>query len=87
MGEQLTIGNGANNGGVFAWYGSHGQVQGYAPDPAKPASDLQRWFEFPADPASLIATACGLAGADITVSQWQRYLGGRPYQHVCPSSS
>ena len=86
LGEQLTIGNGANNGGVFAWFSDRGQVEGYAPDPSKPTTEKQRWFVLHADPASLVSTACRLAGSDMTRPQWQRYVVDRPYQHVCPAS-
>lgn len=86
MGVPLTIGSNANNGGVLAWYGKSGQVEGYASDVSKPNSHLLRWFTFSADPASLVSTACALAGSDITRAQWHRYVGDRPYQHVCPAS-
>ncbi len=86
LGEQLIIGNGANNGGAFAWFGDRGQVEGYAPDPTKPTTDQQRWFVFHADPVSLVSIACRLAGADMTRPQWQRFVGARPYEHVCPAS-
>jgi hypothetical protein len=86
MGSPLTIGS-SDSTGVFAWYGGGGQVEGYAADVAKPTTTTdQRWFVFPADPTSLASTACSMAGADITHEQWQRYLGDRPYQHVCPPS-
>jgi WD40 repeat protein len=86
-GNRLPIGNGANNGGVFAWYDRAGDVVGFGNDPAHPDSDLHRWFVFSADPASLVHTACDLAGADITRDQWRRYVGDRPYRSVCPHSS
>jgi DNA-binding SARP family transcriptional activator/WD40 repeat protein len=84
MGNPLTIGS-PDSTAVFAWYGGGGQVEGYAADVVKPTTTTdQRWFVFRADPASLASTACSLAGADITDEQWQRYVGDRPYRHVCP---
>ena len=81
----LQIGNSSNNGGVFAWYQPNGQVQGYAADAAKPTFTFtQRWFELHTDRTSLVSTACDLAGADITPAQWKRYVGDRPYRHICP---
>jgi hypothetical protein len=79
----LPLGIGANTGGVYAWYAPDGEVVGFAPDNRRPGSLFQRWFDFRAQPAQLAATACELAGADITPAQWHRYLGDRPYQHVC----
>ena len=82
----MSIGNGSNNGGVFAWFGNRGQVEGFAPDVSKPngRSRCSGGSPSDADPTSLVATACRLAGADITRAQWHRYVGDRPYQHVCP---
>ncbi|HZC52729.1 MAG TPA: hypothetical protein VE441_09560, partial [Mycobacterium sp.] len=84
-GDRLLIGNGANNGGTFAWYNDAGEVVGFAPDPRKPNTDLHRWFDFRSAPQELASTACALAGRDITRAQWQRYVGDRPYEHVCPA--
>jgi hypothetical protein len=82
MGRPLQVGNLAS-GGIFAWFGRSGQVEGYAPDLAKPQSDLRRWFTLRVDPASLVREACQVAGQDITPAQWQRYVGDRPYRRVC----
>jgi WD40 repeat protein len=82
-GGRVIIGNGANNGGVLAWFDAAGNVVGLASDERKPNTDLQRWFTFNAQPASLLSTACGLAGADITRVEWARYVGDRPYRPVC----
>jgi WD40 repeat protein len=81
--QPLSLGPGANNGGVFAWYAPDGDLVGFAHDPARPGQAVQRWFELPVQPAELARTACELAGGDITRAQWQRYVGDRPYQHVC----
>ncbi len=36
------------------------------------------------DPASVIRLACALAARDMSRDEWQTFLPGRPYQHVCP---
>jgi len=36
------------------------------------------------DPASIIRMACALAARDMSGDEWQTFLPGRPYQHVCP---
>jgi hypothetical protein len=83
-GQRIPIGNGANNGGTYAWYGPNGDVVGLAQDQRASNSGLLRWFRFKASPSELAKTACELAGADITRAQWRRYLGGRPYRQICP---
>ena len=83
-GDRLPLGDGHVNGGTFAWYDPSGQVVGFATDPAHPATDRERWFDLPARPDQLASAACALAAADMTREQWQRYVGDRPYQHVCP---
>ncbi|HEU5242497.1 MAG TPA: WD40 repeat domain-containing protein, partial [Ornithinibacter sp.] len=35
------------------------------------------------DPRSWVATACRLAGRDLTEQEWRSYLGERPYERVC----
>ena len=35
------------------------------------------------DPGSWVATACRLAGRDLTEQEWRTYLPNRPYQRVC----
>ena len=35
------------------------------------------------DPRSWVATACRLAGRDLTEQEWRSYLGERPYEPVC----
>jgi len=84
MGRQLPIGT-LGTGGIFAWYTRSGQVAGYAPDLAKPNSDLRQWFTLRVDGPSLAREACQLAGETITRAQWTRYVGDRPYQSVCPA--
>jgi DNA-binding SARP family transcriptional activator/WD40 repeat protein len=37
------------------------------------------------DPRSWLATACRLAGHDLTEQEWRTYLPGRPYRPVCAS--
>jgi DNA-binding SARP family transcriptional activator/WD40 repeat protein len=86
-GGRITIGNGANNGGIVGWYDAKGRVVGVAPDEAKPDTDLQRWFVFDETDTSLLSTACTLAGADITHAQWARYVGDRSYRSVCPTTT
>ncbi len=81
LGAQLTIR--AQDGGAFAWYDPHGDVDGYAPDSAKASLDLVRWFRFRVDTPALLTAACDVAGGDISRSQWQRYVGDQPYRHVC----
>jgi DNA-binding SARP family transcriptional activator/WD40 repeat protein len=82
LGSQLTIQ--AQNGGAFVWFDPHGDVDGYAPDPTKPLSNVDRWFNFRVDTPALVSAACDVAGTDISRSQWQRYVGDQPYRHVCP---
>jgi hypothetical protein len=79
----LPLGVGANTSGAFAFYAPDGDVVGFASDDAHPGTSDMRWFHFSARPAALVATACKLAGADITRAQWQRYVGDQPYRHVC----
>ena len=35
------------------------------------------------DPASWVATACRLAGRDLTQEEWRTYLPNRPYTRTC----
>lgn len=84
-GEPIAVGNGANNGGTYAWYSPGGDIVGYAQDERRSNTSLQRWFNFQATPRELAITACALAGSDMTPAQWQRYVGDRPYRHVCPA--
>ena len=35
------------------------------------------------DPRSWMATACRLAGRELTEQEWRSYLGDRPYERVC----
>jgi sugar lactone lactonase YvrE len=81
-GQHILIGNSANNGGNWAWFAPDGNIVGFAQDSQRPSGGM-RWFEFDARPSALAAAACTLAGADITRAQWQRYVGDRPYRHVC----
>jgi DNA-binding SARP family transcriptional activator/WD40 repeat protein len=81
--QPLSLGPGANNGGLFAWFAPDGDLVGFAQDPKHPASALQRWFDLRVEPAQLARTACALAGGDITRAQWRRYVGDQPYRHVC----
>jgi class 3 adenylate cyclase/WD40 repeat protein len=37
------------------------------------------------DPESLRATACRLAGRDLTREEWTTYLPGEPYRRTCPA--
>jgi hypothetical protein len=37
-----------------------------------------------ADPAHWIATACRIAGRNLSASEWQHYLPGLAYQVTCP---
>ena len=72
---------GTANGDWFAFYNPRGDIVGLAPTGAN--GDRLRWFTFPARSSELLSTACQLAGADITPQQWTRYVGPRPYRHVC----
>ena len=40
-------------------------------------------FTWHLDPGSWVATACRLAGRELTEQEWRSYLGDRPYQPVC----
>jgi hypothetical protein len=86
-GDRLPVGAASFGGGLFAWQGPNGTVVGFASDPSHKDSDLERWFTLSVDPATLVRTACGLAGADITQAQWQRYVGDRPYRSVCTAAT
>jgi DNA-binding SARP family transcriptional activator/WD40 repeat protein len=83
QGQPLEIGDSGNNGGVYAWYTASGDVAGLAEGVGSIAGGQQSWFTLQVAPAKLAALACQLAGADITRAQWQRYVGDRPYRHVC----
>jgi WD40 repeat protein len=37
------------------------------------------------DPATWLGQACAYVGRELTLAQWQSYLPGRPYRHVCPT--
>jgi hypothetical protein len=78
LGEPVSLGSGS----VLAWYDRAGNVVGFAPD-SRPDADGYRWFRMAAAPDQLTAIACGLVGTDITRAEWQRYVGDRPYRHVC----
>ena len=69
--------------GTYAFYAPNGDVVGFVQSTPGTSSDAQRWFDLKAQPAQLARTACALAGADITRAQWARYVGDRPYRHVC----
>ena len=58
---------------------------GLSQDQRRPNDNVVRWFTFDGQPAELATIACQLAGSDITSAQWQRYVGDRPYRHVCPT--
>jgi WD40 repeat protein len=73
----------APSGWWFAFYNSAGDIDGLAP--SGPDGGSSQWFTFPGRSSELLATACQLAGTDITPAQWTRYVGDQPYQHVCPS--
>jgi WD40 repeat protein len=81
--QPLSLGPGANHGGVFAWFAPDGDLVGFAQDARRPASGMQRWFDLRIAPAQLARTACALAGGDITPAEWRRYVGDQPYRHVC----
>jgi hypothetical protein len=36
------------------------------------------------DPSDWQATACRLAGRNLTLAEWAQYIPGRPYQKTCP---
>ena len=36
-----------------------------------------------ADPSSWVRTACAIAGRNLTLAEWQRYLPDRPYRRTC----
>jgi WD40 repeat protein len=74
-----------SGGDAWAWYDRTGNVLGLAPD-RRPNTDGYRWFHLGTAPGRLATLACSLAGADITRAQWQRYVGDRPYQHVCSAA-
>ena len=40
-------------------------------------------FTWNLDPRAWRATACRLAGRELTRAEWQSYLGDRPYERVC----
>jgi DNA-binding SARP family transcriptional activator/WD40 repeat protein len=40
-------------------------------------------FTWHLDPGSWVATACHLAGRELTRQEWRSYLGDRPYVRVC----
>ncbi len=40
-------------------------------------------FSWDLDPRAWLATACRLAGRDLTEQEWRSYLGERPYEPVC----
>ncbi len=80
-GEGVLIGDSRSSDGNWAWYRPDGDVVGFST-----RDDIERWFTFHAQPAELSTLACQLAGSDITNAQWQRYVGDRPYEHVCPAA-
>ena len=82
-GQPVEIGGSEGSGGLSAWYAPDGDVVGLAGDANRPDAGV-RWFTLHAQPAALVAIACRLAGSDITPAQWQRYVGDRPYRHICP---
>lgn len=65
---------------AFGWYDDAGDVVGFAP---VAGGTGVRQYVLRTDRARLVATACELAGADITREQWRRYIGDRPYRSVC----
>ena len=81
-GQAIEIGGSEGSGGLSAWYAPDGDVVGFASDADRPDAGV-RWFSLRAQPSSLLSIACQLAGSDITEAQWQRYVGDRPYRHVC----
>jgi len=73
----------ADGGPTWAWYTPGGDVTGLGPNLDVPGSAAYRWLRLDARPATLLATACRLAGGDMTRAQWRRYLGDRPFRTVC----
>jgi WD40 repeat protein len=76
IGPPIRVGSGP----VYAWFDPHGDVFGYSEDLA---TKTQRRFTFPGRPAEWLATACAIAGDDLTRNEWARYVGDRPYQRTC----
>ena len=79
----IAVGNGANNGGIFAWYRPTGRIVGLAPDVRRPGTDLQRWFTFDSAPGDLVRTACLLAGGTVSRARWAQLAADQPYRRVC----
>jgi WD40 repeat protein len=84
MAQPLRVDSTADTGGVYAWYAPNGHVVGFAQDNAHLSSQLQRWFDLPAQPAELSRAACTLAGGDMTRTTWRHFVPNEQYRHVCP---
>jgi hypothetical protein len=69
----------------YAWFTNGDTVTGLAPLAGRPGQEIEGAFRFSAAPAKWAAQACALATRDMSRPEWHRYLGARPYQHVCPA--
>ena len=38
---------------------------------------------YPLEPSAWLEEACAVVGRDLTRSEWERYLSGRPYERSC----
>jgi len=45
--------------------------------------DEHAGLTYPLDPQVWLREACGIAGRDLTPTEWDRYLPGRPWQPTC----
>jgi DNA-binding SARP family transcriptional activator/WD40 repeat protein len=82
VGSRVEFGD-ASSGQMFAWAGTRDRIAGFEPVATSTGDVYARWFTLPLDRLNLIRTACGLAGTDMTRTEWRSDVGDRPFQHVC----
>ena len=71
---------------VWAWYNPAGTIVGTTPASiSDPTPD--RWFNMAGTPHGWVTQVCRFAGRDLTPAEWSRYVGDRPYQHVCAQTT
>jgi WD40 repeat protein len=83
VGTRVQLNGNVPDAALYAFYNTNGDIVGLAPSITYPGQ--QQWFTFPGRSTELLATACQLAGEDLTARQWAQYVPDQPYRHVCPA--
>jgi WD40 repeat protein len=79
-GRRIGVGVRVGDGRVSAWFDKQGDVVGYV---LSGDGRTQRRFRYPGRASEWLATACTIAGGDLTRSDWAQYVTDRPYHRTC----